>query len=156
MDLCNSSRKAPALDPEKLFIPYEVLSGTKQLLQMLGQLPCRGRSRKKDDRSPFSEMLRRSVCRATVKLFYPTCAGWGADADAMAKVAPGQEQEKRDSFSLKCEEQSLPGYCYCRFLLQTEVPYSRALTNKQTYCTIWHHIVQYGIILYNMVSYCTI
>ena len=30
------------------------------------------------------------------------------------------------------------------------------LYNMVSYCTIWYHIVQYGIILYNMVSYCTI
>ena len=30
------------------------------------------------------------------------------------------------------------------------------LYNMVSYCTIWYHIVQYGIILYNMVSYYTI
>ena len=33
------------------------------------------------------------------------------------------------------------------------VQYGIILYNMASYCTIWHHIVQYGIILYNMVSY---
>ena len=35
------------------------------------------------------------------------------------------------------------------------VQYGIILYNMVSYCTIWYHIVQYGIILYNMVS-CTI
>ena len=36
------------------------------------------------------------------------------------------------------------------------VQYGIILYNMVSYCTIWYHIVQYGIILYTMVSYCTI
>ena len=36
------------------------------------------------------------------------------------------------------------------------VQYGIILYNMVSYCMIWYHIVQYGIILYNMISYCTI
>ena len=36
------------------------------------------------------------------------------------------------------------------------IQYGIILYNMVSYCTIWYHIVQYDIILYNMVSYCTI
>ena len=36
------------------------------------------------------------------------------------------------------------------------VQYGIILYNMVSYCTIWYHIVQYGTILYNMVSYYTI
>ena len=33
-------------------------------------------------------------------------------------------------------------------------PNNIILYNMISYCTIWYHIVQYDIILYNMISYC--